>query len=102
MIHKTTALRLTPLKQRIVGVLLNAPNNRLCYHDLAGTLWPHETNPKAWRYSSNGGPPGWAMPLGKALRELHEAGIAHAQGRVGGGPGHGDVVLLSTYWQGKD
>lgn len=102
MSPQATGQRLTPLKQRIVDALLKAPNNRLCYQDLAGVLWPYETNPKAWRYSSNGGPPGWAMPLGKALREMHKAGIAQAMNRADGGPGHGDVVLLPTYFQRQD
>lgn len=82
---------LTPLKQRIVDALRAAPRQRVGYHALADHLWPSDTFPKAWRCSSNGGPPGWAMPLGRALRELREAGIAHESHN---GRSHGDVVLL--------
>ncbi len=87
--------KLTPLQQRIVAALTVAPRQRLGYHDLALHLWPHETHPRAWRYSSNGGPHGWCMPLGTALRKLREAGIAH-EWRPGGGAGRGTVVLLKT------
>lgn len=86
---------LTPLQQRIVAALTVAPRQRIGYHDLALHLWPHETHPRAWRYSSNGGPHGWCMPLGTALRKLREAGIAH-EWRPDGGPGRGTVVLLKT------
>lgn len=83
-------MKLTPLKARIVA----APRRRLSYHALALHLRPPETNPRAWRRSSNGGPHGWAMPLGRALRELHTAQQASELAPVGGGPGHGDVILL--------
>jgi len=48
--------KLTPLQQRIVAALTVAPRQRLGYHDLALHLWPHETHPRAWRYSSTSGP----------------------------------------------
>ena len=87
--------KLTPLQQRIVAALTVAPRQRLGYHDLALHLWPHETHPRAWRYSSNGGPHGWRMPLGTALRKLREAGVAY-EWRPGGEAGRGTVVLLKT------
>jgi len=87
-------MELTPLKRRIVDALKAAPRARMPYHDLAAHLWPHDEHPRAWRYSSNGGPHGWAMPLGRALRELREAGIAQELRAPGGGAGHGVVVLL--------
>ncbi len=87
--------KLTPLKQRIVAALSAAPGRRMAYYDLARKLWPPEQRPKAWRYSCNGGPHGWAMPLGRALRELREAGLAYESRPYGGGAGHGDVVLMA-------
>ena len=84
---------LTPLKRRIVDMLAVQPRRRMGYYEMGPALWPAHLYPRAARYSSNGGPPGWAMPLGRALRELTEDGLVHAQqdGRL-----HGDVVLLKT------
>jgi len=87
---------LSPLKRRIVDALAKQPRQRMSYYDLGAAMWPPHLCPRAWNYSSNGGPYGWAMPLGKALRELREAGIAHEQRPSHGGCGHGDVVLLKT------
>lgn len=85
--------RLTPLKRRIVDMLAMRPRCRMSYYDMGPALWPAHLYPRAARCSSNGGPPGWAMPLGRALRELSEIGLVHAEqkGRL-----HGDVVLLKT------
>ena len=85
---------LTPLKRRIVDMLAMRPRQRMSYYDMGAALWPPHLCPKAWRYSSNGGPYGWVMPLGRALRELREAGIAQEMRPSHGGPGHGEVVLL--------
>lgn len=85
---------LTPLKRRIIEVLDSSPRKRLNYHDLAKVLWPTHLHPKAWNYSSNGGPPGWAMPLGRALRELSKAGIAHELRDPDRRRAHADVILL--------
>jgi hypothetical protein len=85
---------LSPLKQRIVAALDARPRRRMNYHDLAEALWPPNLHPKAWNRSSNGGPCGWAMPLGRALRELSAAGIAHELPPRGTKEGHGDVLLL--------
>ncbi|OGT89259.1 MAG: hypothetical protein A2286_14125 [Gammaproteobacteria bacterium RIFOXYA12_FULL_61_12] len=87
--------RFRPLKQRIIDALTAEPERRMSYHSLAYKLWPPEQHPKAWNYSSNGGPPGWAMPLGRALRELKEAKLAYESVPRGGGAGHGDVILLT-------
>jgi len=43
---------------------------RIGYHELMQLVFPESEYPRAWRYSQNGGPPGCAMPFGKALREL--------------------------------
>lgn len=40
------------------------------YHELMRRVFPPEQYPKAWNYSSNGGPPGCAMVFGRALREM--------------------------------
>jgi len=40
------------------------------YHDLMREVFPESEYPKAFRYSTNGGPPGCAMAFGKALRVL--------------------------------
>lgn len=84
---------LTPLKQRIVDMLAMQPRQRMCYYDLGDALWPPHLYPNAGRYSSNGGPPGWAMPLGRALREMAAAGVLHEKRHPHGRP-HGDIVLL--------
>ena len=85
--------KLTPLKQKIVDALLSEGGRQLNYHYLASKLWPPDKHPKAWNYSSNGGPHGWSLAYGRALRELREEGIAkellpkYETGR-------GDVVLI--------
>jgi len=87
-------MKLTPLKQRIIDALTEEPTQRISYFSLACKLWPPEERPKAWNYSSNGGPHGWAMPFGRALRELKELKLVYESKPMGGGAGHGDVVLL--------
>lgn len=59
----------TPLKDRIRNALV-AAGGRTNYHDLMYVVFPGDVYPKAWRYQSNGGPPGCAMAFGKALREM--------------------------------
>lgn len=36
----------------------------------SGPLLAHELAAKSWRYSSNGGPPGWVMPLGRVAKRM--------------------------------
>lgn len=65
-----------PLKDRIAEALRDGP---LGTYDLARILWPLDTCPTAWRVSANGGPPGWVLPLGAAIKRLglrtwHEKG----------------------------
>ena len=38
--------------------------------DLMLLVFPRKEYPKAWNYSTNGGPPGCAMAFGRALREM--------------------------------
>lgn len=40
------------------------------YWDLLHAVFPRIEYPRAWEYSSNGGPPGCAMAFGRALREM--------------------------------
>ncbi len=56
----------TPLRQRIQ----EAYEPGIDYHQLMRRVFPPEHYPKAWNYSSNGGPPGCAMTFGKGLREM--------------------------------
>ncbi|RBO54081.1 hypothetical protein DSD19_06365 [Rhodovulum sp. BSW8] len=51
------------------------------YHALARQVFPGDITPRAWRYSSHGGPPGCYMALSKAIREmgLHEGFAAHSR-----------------------
>lgn len=42
----------------------------MTYYELMVKCFPFDEYPKAWRYQSNGGPPGCAMAFGKALREM--------------------------------
>ena len=88
-------MRLTPLQARIVSALSATTTRRMSYYALAEHLWPIETHPRAWRYSTNGGPHAWAMPLGQALRVLRAAGVAYESNVPGGGAGPGDVVLMA-------
>lgn len=55
------------LDDRIRAALSNGP---LYTYDLAEILWPCRKCPKAWRYQSNGGPPGWVLPLGKSIKSM--------------------------------
>lgn len=41
---------------------------KISYQALAYRVFPPEQFPRAWRYSSNGGPPGCYMALSAALR----------------------------------
>lgn len=71
----------TPLKERIRAALI-AADYRMNYHDLMHVVFPGDEYPKAWRYQSNGGPPGCAMAFGKALREMGCTTSGRLSGRV--------------------
>lgn len=43
----------------------------ITYHELMRLVFPEDLYPNAYRYQSNGGPPGCAMAFGKALRKLN-------------------------------
>lgn len=59
-----------PIKDRIKVAL--ADGKRMTYQDLMNAVFPFDEYPKAYRYQSNGGPPGCAMVFGKALREMKQ------------------------------
>lgn len=40
------------------------------YHELMRRVFPFEQYPRAWRYAAQGGPPGGAMALSRAIREM--------------------------------
>ena len=40
------------------------------YRELMLLVFPEDVYPRAWRYQSNGGPPGCSMAFGKALKKL--------------------------------
>lgn len=56
-----------PIKERIRAALASGP---MTYYNLMLAVFPSDEFPRAWRYQSNGGPPGCAMAFGKALREM--------------------------------
>lgn len=56
------------LDARILDALIGGP---LDTYSLARIVWPQETHAKAWNYQSNGGPPGWVLSLGKAVKRLN-------------------------------
>lgn len=54
-----------PIRQRIDAALAGGA---LRYHDLAALVFPEDLYPRAWRYASQGGPPGCYMALSAAIR----------------------------------
>ena len=67
---KTSAPK-KPIKKRIEDALAGS-GGTLEYHALLYQVFPRNEYPKSYRNSSNGGPPGCAMALGKALREMFD------------------------------
>jgi hypothetical protein len=51
-----------------IDALLTEAGRPLTTWELARKLWPPQEKSRAWRVSSNGGPHGWVMPLGAAIR----------------------------------
>ena len=87
------------LHTRILRALAEYPEGKAGYHALMYKVWPHDKYPRAYRHSSNGGPPGVAMIYGRALRELREQGLimrirVHV-GREENRFGQEDVQMLS-------
>jgi hypothetical protein len=69
-----------PIKDRIRAAM--SDKTRMQYHDLMRAVFPEDQYPKAWRYQSNGGPPGCAMSFGNALRELGATVTGMGGGRI--------------------
>ena len=58
-----------PIQQRIRAAF--QPGEReLHFYELALRVFPTDQFPRAFRYSSNGGPPGCAMALSATLRRM--------------------------------
>lgn len=84
---------------RILVALADFPEGKAGYHALMYKVWSHDKYPRAYRHSSNGGPPGVAMIYGRALRELREQGLIMRirvhMGREENRFGQEDVQMLS-------
>lgn len=61
---------MSDIKDRIVSTLKG--RGKVTHYFLMNELFPDK---KSWGRSSNGGPPGCTMVLGKALRELKKDGV---------------------------
>jgi hypothetical protein len=61
--------RRKPIAQRIYEAF-GPDEPYLDYHALMSRVFPRDEYPNAYRYSSNGGPPGCAMTFRKALNRL--------------------------------
>ena len=67
MVTAAPAMKKKPsLEQRIRDAYAQTRD----YHRMLELVFPASKYPRAWRYSSNGGPPGCAMTFGNALRKM--------------------------------
>ena len=81
--HIRAFSRKYPIRQRIIDAIRDhGVGGRIEYWKLAQIVFPREHMPNAWRYSSNGGPPGCYMVLSSALRR-HEFRVSHRMGASG-------------------
>lgn len=60
---------LTKRQQQMLDIL-KANGGRMTYQALAYELYPREEYPRAFNYSSNGGPPGCYMALSTMIRKM--------------------------------
>lgn len=81
------AKKLAPIQQRITEAL-ESNGNSMSFADLARSVFPEADFPNAWRYSSNGGPPGCYMAVSAAIRRM---GLKEEY--TGVGPGNRIVKL---------
>lgn len=63
-------VKLTKRQRELIGHLRDA-GGRMGYFELALKMFPSEQYPRAWNYSSNGGPPGCYMQLSAMIRRLN-------------------------------
>ena len=64
------------IDDKIRAALKDGPMER---YDVAMTIWP--VGSRAWNYSSNGGPPGWVMPMGKVIKRMRLVQFDNRHGR---------------------
>lgn len=57
-----------PIQERIRAAV--GESGHAQYYDVLLKVFPPDLYPRAWRYSSNGGPPGCAMAFHNALRKM--------------------------------
>lgn len=57
------------IQDRIRAALLKAGGS-MCYYDLMRAVFPKEDYPDAFRFKTEGGPPGCAMAFGAALKRM--------------------------------
>ena len=58
-----------PIAERIAEAFRGG-EAQLPYYEVARRVFPENDFPRAWRYSSNGGPPGCFMALTRALNRI--------------------------------
>lgn len=90
------AVKYTPLHLRILKALSQFDNGRARYDLLMYKVWPSDKFPRAYRNSSNGGPPGVAWVFGRALREMREKSLIYRPNERDDKFGQHDVSILSA------
>ena len=58
------------MKKQIKDRIREAYEPGINYYALMSAVFPVADYPRAWNYSSNGGPPGCSMAFSRALREM--------------------------------
>ena len=61
-------MKRVPIEQRIRKAMDGHLQQR--YYDIMVEVFPTSQYPRAWNYSSNGGPPGCAMAFNAAIRRM--------------------------------
>ena len=64
------------LKIRILEAVAES-DEQISYHVLKYKVYPPDQYPRAHRHSSNGGPPGCAFAIGRALNEMKKDGLIY-------------------------
>ncbi|ARB05741.1 hypothetical protein [Synechococcus virus S-ESS1] len=80
-----------PIKDRITAAIKEA-GGRIKYYDLARKVFPEDQYPRAFRYRTEGGPPGCYMALSRAISrhgfhlrfsDTPRSGVCHATVSLG-------------------